>query len=68
MLFAADMWKWQDYMRISGLFSKGSLCESAAGGSIGYLEGFVQICTDVAEQIYVRRENHNPSTTSSLPR
>jgi len=23
MLFAADMWKWQDYMRISGLFSKG---------------------------------------------
>jgi hypothetical protein len=23
MLFVAEMWKWQDYMRIRGLFDKG---------------------------------------------
>jgi hypothetical protein len=33
------------------------------------IEGFGQICTDLAEQIYARRrENRSPSTTSSLPR
>jgi hypothetical protein len=25
MLFVAEMWKWQDYMRIPGVFDKGKL-------------------------------------------
>jgi hypothetical protein len=55
-------------MRISGLFDKGKFASRLLSGDVCQLEGFVQICTDLAEQIYARRENRNPSTTSSLPR
>ena len=68
MLCVADRWKWQDYMRISGLFDKGKFASRLLSGDVGQLEGFVQIYTDLDEQIYARRENRNPSTASSLPR
>src|SRR6266404_5644714 len=37
-----------------------------AGHPEGYLEAFAQLYTDLAEQIYARRENRKPSTASLL--
>lgn len=37
-----------------------------AGHPEGYLEGFAQLYTDLAEQIYARRENRKPSPASLL--
>ncbi len=37
-----------------------------AGHPEGYLEGFAQLYTDLAEQIVARRENRKPSPTSML--
>jgi len=37
-----------------------------AGHPEGYLEGFAQLYTDLAEQIVARRENREPSPTSML--
>jgi predicted dehydrogenase len=37
-----------------------------AGHPEGYLEAFAQLYTDLAEQIYARRENRKPSPTSLL--
>lgn len=54
-------WEWPDYKRIDAVFNKGKFLSRLLQGDVGYLEGFVQICTDLAEQIYIRsRENHKP--------
>jgi predicted dehydrogenase len=37
-----------------------------AGHPEGYLEGFAQLYTDLAEQIYARREGRKPSSASLL--
>src|ERR1700730_10887269 len=37
MLFVAEMWKWQDYMRIRGLFHKGKLGSLPLRGNFGQL-------------------------------